>query len=375
MPVRTLPRCSSTRITTCSRPGARAIGGRRRSSRPGAATGACTGAASSTTRRACCSTSPRSAPGSRPTGALPVNVKWVDRGRGGDRLRAPRGIPARAPRAARLRRARALRHREPRHGHPVAHDQPARDRAGRRHRARARSPDPQRHVGRAGARRRDRADLAARAARRRARRDRGAGLVRRRARALAGRARGARRAPVRRGRVPPRRGDGSRHRVHRRERPHDLRAPLAPAVARADCARGHAARDRRESADGRGARADRRARRAGSGCAADRRSRGRVREARSAGGRARGDRGALRGAGLEDARGGSRVRRRAPCAARGLRARCGGDRLRRLDSVRGSVRRGARRRSGAAPGARRPALQCPRGEREPRPRGLPQGRA
>jgi hypothetical protein len=71
----------------------------------------------------------------------------------------------------------------------------------------------------------------------------------------------------------------------------------------------------------------------------------------------------------------SRVRCGAPRAARGLRARRGRDRLRRLDPVRGSVRRSARRSTGAAARTRGSAVQRPRGEREPRPRGLREGRA
>ena len=59
----------------------------------------------------------------------------------------------------------------------------------------------------------------------------------------------------------------------------------------------------------------------------------------------------------------------------GYRARCGRDRLRRLDPVRGSVRRGARRSARAAARTRGSAVQCPRGEREPRSRGLREGRA
>jgi acetylornithine deacetylase/succinyl-diaminopimelate desuccinylase-like protein len=141
---------------------------------------------------------------------------------------------------------------------------------------------------------------------------------------------GARRAAVRCGRIPARCGDGARRQLHRRGRPHGLRTDLVPPGARTHCARGHAARDRREPADGRGARADRSSRRAGARRAAHRRPRVRLREARSAGRCAHRDVGERQCAGLEDARGRSprSTRRAARCApATGAMRRwigCGG---------------------------------------------------
>ena len=180
----------------------------RPSSRRAGPTAASTGAAWWTTRRGFCSTSPRSAAWLDAGDGSPVNVKMHRRGRGGDRLGPPRGVPARPPGPVRLRRAGAVGHGEPRGRAAFAHHQPARLVNVDVTRARARPSASQRHVGRARPGRRHGARRAARSPGRRAR---GAGRARaagRRTGALRRRAFRDRGAAVRRGGLPARRRAG-----------------------------------------------------------------------------------------------------------------------------------------------------------------------